>query len=97
MCGSHEYSRTGNLEGLTSYLAYYHDSDNNKPSEECLNQCVYIAAKKGHLHIIKYLIEEWNAVPDTDCIRTANDAGHIIIVEYLTQFLALAGDDKSAK
>lgn len=97
MCGSHEYSRIGNLEGLKNYLAYYHDHENNKPSAECLNQCLYIAANKGHLQIIKYLMEEWNAVPDYDCIRTASDVGHIPVVAYLTQSLALADGVKSAK
>lgn len=91
MCGSHDHSRTGNLEGLKRYLDFY-----NNPTIECLQQCLYIACSRGHLPVVKYLVEEWNVDPlvrDSECIQIAGLCNHSAVVAYLTQSLG----DNSAK
>lgn len=74
--------RLGDLEGLKLFLATYDDVD---PVGE-YSISLRSASAKGHLHIVKYLVEEHGADPrshDASAIRYAAYHGHLDVVEYL--------------
>jgi hypothetical protein len=97
MCGCYDSCRTGNLEALKRYFDF--NSNNNRPPTiECLHQCLYLASSRGHLQIVKYLVEDWKVNPyirDNEFIQIAGAFNHIAVVEYLTQ--SLGGVENIAK
>jgi hypothetical protein len=80
MCGIYDFVRLGNLESLKNYVLQY------PPKPQVIDQCLYIAITRGHLHIVEYLITQWSADPHSnndECVNIALELNYLEIAEYL--------------